>query len=175
VDSLDSDGGSVKLRPELMPPAVDEAKVAQLARLAARIDGAHPGQWEDELAEFNRLAGTVLTFYDFQGIYGAEEHDVWVRRVLVKLAIHPVADVTRAELIEIVRRAMSQNGYADYEGYMAVFDANVPMPDASNLIFYPPDYNPSTNSWGGGRQMGQYDPTPEQVVDWALSGSRKQW
>ena len=64
----------MELRPELMPPALDEALVARLARLAARLDGAHPGLWEDDLAEFNRLAGTALPFEEFQGIYGGEDH-----------------------------------------------------------------------------------------------------
>jgi hypothetical protein len=73
---------SVELRPELLPPALDEAKVHRLARLAARLDGAMPGQWEEDLTEFNRLAGTTHTITDFQGIYGAEEHDTWVRRLL---------------------------------------------------------------------------------------------
>ena len=52
---------------------------------------------------------------------------------------------------------------------MAKFDANVPMPKASNLIFYPPDYDADSNSWGGGRPVGEYDPTPEEIVEWALT------
>jgi hypothetical protein len=152
-----------------MPPALDEAKVRRLAKYAARLDGARPGQWEEELAEFNRLAGTTLAIGDFQGIYGGEEHDTWVRRILYAQSIRPAAGVTRAELAEVVCRAMPQNGYAECEAYMAIFDANVPLPGASNLIFYPPDYDPATNTWGGGRPMGEYDPTPEQIVEWALA------
>jgi hypothetical protein len=56
---------------------------------------------------------------------------------------------------------------------MAIFDANVPMPNASNLIFYPLDYDENTNTWGGGRPIGDYDPTPEQIVIWALTLQRK--
>ena len=104
---------------------------------------------------------------DFQGIYKAEDAEDWVRRLLLARAVRPVADVTRAELVEIVRRIAPKDGRGD-EAYMAVFDATVPRPGASNLVFYPPDYDPSTNTWGGGRSMGEYDPTPEQVVDWAL-------
>ena len=64
---------------------------------------------------------------------------------------------------------MPQNDYFDqHEAYLAGFDANVPLEGASNLIFYPPDYDPATNTWGGGRPMGEYDPTPEQIVEWAL-------
>jgi hypothetical protein len=159
----------MELRPELMPVTLDEAKVIRLVELAAGLDGTHPGLWEEDLSEFNRIAGTTLPISDFQGIYGAEDHEAWVRRILIRQAARPVADVARSELAEVVRRAMPQNGYADYEGYMAVFDVNVPLPDASNLIFYPLDYDPRTNTWCGGLQMGEYDPTPEQIVDWALA------
>lgn len=161
----------MELRPALMPPALDEIKVQYLAKLAARLDGENPGCWEEDLAEFNRVAETALPIEDFQGIYGAEEHETWVRRLLFKTAIHPGSDVTRSELVEVVRRAMSVNGFPDSVAYMEIFDANVPLPGASNLIFYPLDYDPATNTWGNGKPMCDYDPSPEQIVDWALTAS----
>ena len=72
----------MELRPELMPPALDEAKVARLVELAAALDGARPGQWEGDFAEFNRLAGAAIPIEEFQGIYGGEDYEDWVRRVL---------------------------------------------------------------------------------------------
>jgi hypothetical protein len=160
----------VELRPELLPPPLDEDKVARLTALAAQLDGANPGEGEDDLAEFNRVAGTAFAIEDFQGISGGEEHGTWVRRILLRQAIRPVKDVTRQEMVEVVRRAMPQNEYfAEHEAYMAIFDANVPLHGASNLIFYPRDYDAGTNTWGGGQPMGAYDPTPEQIVEWALA------
>src|SRR5262252_161590 len=99
----------MELRPELMPPALDEALIARLAKLAAGLDGARPGQWEDDLDEFNRLAGTSIPFEAFQGIYGSEDHEDYVRRVLYYQRVKPALGVTRAELTEVVRRAMPQN------------------------------------------------------------------
>ena len=64
---------------------------------------------------------------------------------------------------------LEQGPFDQHEAYMAVFDANVPLKRASNLIYYPPDYDPATNTWGGGRPANEYDPTPEQIVEWALS------
>jgi hypothetical protein len=166
----------MELRPELTPPTLDEAKVARLARLArlaSRLDGAYPGLWEEDLAEFNRLAGTALSIEHFQRIYGAEEHEDWVRRLLYYQLTRPAAGVTRAELAEVIRRAMSPDeDYRRQEAYMAVFDANVPLADASNLIFYPLDYDAKTNTWGGGRPIAEYKPTPEQIVEWALTARR---
>lgn len=157
----------MELRPELMPPALDDQLVARLAELAAHLDGDPD---ESMRVEFNQLAGTNIPMAEFQGIYGGEDHADYVRRVLYHRRVKRAPGVTRAELAEVVRRAMPQNGFPDQRrAYMAVFDANVPLEGASNLIFYPPDYNPATNTWGGGRPMGEYDPTPEQVVEWALA------
>ena len=64
---------------------------------------------------------------------------------------------------------LEQGPFDQHEAYMAVFDANVPLKRASNLIYYPPDYDPATNTWGGGRPANEYDPTPEQIVESALS------
>lgn len=102
----------MELRPELMPPVLDDAEVARLAALAAHLDGAPPERSAGALAEFNRLAGTVLPWQEFQGIHGAEDHADWVRRVLYRERIEPAADVTRAELVEVVRRAMSSDDIA---------------------------------------------------------------
>jgi hypothetical protein len=163
----------MKLRPELMPPVLDESLIARLTELAANLDGAEPGLWEEDLAEFNQLAGTNIPFEEFQGIYGGEDHEDYVRRVMYYRLIKPTAGVTRAELAEVVRRAMSLNEYFDqHDAYMAIFDANVPLDGASNLIFYPPDYDAATNTWGGGKPMGEYSPSAEQIVEWALSPAR---
>lgn len=160
----------MELRSELMPPVLDETLVARLATLAAHLDGARPGECDDELDEFNRLSGIDIPLEDFQEIYEAEDHENWVRRVLFFRLIKPASCVTREELTEVVRRAMPENEFFDqHEGYMAVFNANVPLENASGLIFYPSDYDPATNTWSGGRPMGEYDPSPEQIVEWALS------
>ncbi len=159
---------TMELRPQLQPPKIDKQLAAHLAELAAKLDGARPGEGDEWLALFNRRANTSIPFEHFQGISGGEEHIEWVRRLLNEQYTQPVEDVTREELIEVVHRAMPQNRYKDAEAYMAILDRNVPRPKASNLIFYPPDYDQATNTWDGGRMIGEYDPTPEQIVDWAL-------
>jgi hypothetical protein len=153
----------MELRPELMPPPLDEALVARLAKLGDAIDGALPGQCEDKLAEFNRLANTSIAFRDFQGVYGAENHANWVRRLLWSQRIRPADGVTREELIEVLIRADPRVGINDEnEAYMAIFDANVPLPKASMLLYYPPEED--------GTEDKDWDPTPEQIVDLALRG-----
>ena len=154
------------LRPELRPPQLDEALVARLARLADQLDGDRD---EEKRSEFNQLAGTDIPMIEFQGVSGGMSHEEFARRVLYWRLIKPVSDATREELAEVVRRAMPRNEFFDeHEAYMAIFEANVPLEGASNLIYYPPDYDEVTNTWGGGRPLAEYDPSPEQIVEWAL-------
>jgi len=125
----------MELRPELMPPTLDEALIARLARLADRLDGAQPGQCEDELAEFNRLAGTAIPREEFQGIYGAEDHEDWVRRVLYQQALKPVPDLSRAEMVEIVSRVKASGN--DHDFYLELFLMYCKHPSGSDLIYWP--------------------------------------
>ena len=157
----------MELRASLLPPSLSEATVARLAELAALIDNTPLSACQELIQEFSQLSGCEIPHAHFQGIYNAEEHHTWVRRLLVSEKTKPVADITREELVEITRRAMPQNEFNDFEAYMKILDCN--LPNSSILIFYPPDYDASTNTWAGGRVMGEYDPTPEQIVDWKLN------
>lgn len=156
---------NMNLRQELTPPSVDERLITRLAELANALNG-NPS--ETLRAEFNKLARTDVPMILFQGVYESEDHANFVRKVLREQRIKPVPDVTRDELVEIVRRAMKPDKAELNESYMAIFDCNVPRPHASNLIFWPADYDHSSGTWGGGKPMSDYDPSPEQIVDWAL-------
>jgi hypothetical protein len=148
-----------------MPPVLDEAMVARLARLAARIDGAHPGQWEDELAEFNREAGTTLAFGDFQGIYGGQEHDTWVRNILGQKWVRRLPDIHRTELVELARRVMTSDG-KEHEMYfwLEMLEVNIPDPQISALFSWPGEF------FGDGDDSREL--TPEQAIDIALARAR---
>ena len=149
----------MELRPGLIPPVLDQEKVARLARLAARLDGARPGQWEEDLAEFNRLAGVALGIEDFQGMYAAEEHEDWVRRLFYGQAAQSAPDVSHQEMIEIVSRAMPQNGHPDSDFYLELFLAKCKHPSASDLIFWPNLAPELFLDW---------EPTAEEIADLAI-------
>ncbi|RYF06757.1 MAG: hypothetical protein EOO31_08905 [Comamonadaceae bacterium] len=155
----------MELRQELTPPLLDEQLVTRLAEIADAING-NPS--EVLRIEFNRLAGTDLSMRVFQGVYGSENHANFVRRVLRRQLTKPVHDVSREELVEVVRRAMKPDRTEVQEAYMAVLDINVPRPHASSLIFYPPDYDDDSGTWSDGKPMSDYDPSPEQIIEWAL-------
>lgn len=66
--------------------------------------------------------------------------------------------MSRDELVALVRRIMAGEGGSQEEADRLVdlFLENVPHPEADGLIFYPDEY------------FG-HEPTPEEVVDAALS------
>ncbi|WP_157369623.1 hypothetical protein [Zavarzinella formosa] len=125
------------LRPQFLPPNFDEVWFARLVELAARLDGADSGVWDDDLAEFNRLAGTTIPFDDFQEIYEQQSHRDWVRRILFQKTLLPCADISLEEMIEIVTRAMSIDENADWDFYLELFVVNCKHPLGVNLIFGP--------------------------------------
>ena len=150
------------LRPELMPPAFDEALVARLAKLADRLDGCR--HCDAELAEFNRLAGTSMGMEEFQGVYSAVDPDVFVRDVLARPYVRSFADITRAELVEITRRVMAGQGSENAVSFwLLMLAANLPDPNVSDLIYWPDVYFED----GERREL-----TPEQVVDVASAKRR---
>ena len=138
----------MELRPELMPPKFDKALVSRLARLANRLDGSRADQSEDELSEFNPLAGTTIPLKDFQGIYGAEDHEDWVRRVLNCRSLSPINDLSIPEMIEIVSRV--RTCAEDHDFYLELFLINCKHPSGSDLIYWsnlvpelPQDHEPT--------------------------------
>ncbi|HYO69712.1 MAG TPA: bacteriocin immunity protein [Archangium sp.] len=66
-----------------------------------------------------------------------------------------MSKLSREQLIEIARKLLSGGGDdAEVTSWIDELQANVPYPGVSDLIFYP---------------EGNRDPTPEEVVDKALS------
>jgi hypothetical protein len=153
----------MELRHELMPPAVDKALIARLAKLADRLDGSRPGQCDDELAEFNRLASTDIPLTDFQGIYKSENAEDFVRRVLFQRSLAPDPSVSLAEMTEIVSRVRACGDDSDF--YLELFLVNCKHPSRTDLIYWP-NLVPELPQ---GRE-----PTTEEVAELALRGRAEQ-
>ena len=149
----------MELRPELLPPTLDEAMVARLARLADRLDEARPGERDEDLAEFNRLAHSDIPLAAFQGIHKGENPEDFVRRVLFQLYLIPTPGVSRAEMVEIVSRVTASAADADF--YLELFVLNCKHPSGTDLIFWP--------NLVPGMPLDR-DPTAEEIADLALRG-----
>ncbi|MCH8147400.1 MAG: hypothetical protein IH987_05305 [Planctomycetes bacterium] len=150
----------MELRSELQFPHLNESKVNRLSELAASIDGARPGEWEDDLAEFNQLAGTSLGFAEFQGIYGGMEHDSWVRNVLCMPLAEKQFDLTNDEMLEIIERLCTAAGEEHEQFFwIKLLETNLD-PQISDLIYWPGEY------FGDGDNSREM--SPQHILETAL-------
>ncbi|MEV6073337.1 bacteriocin immunity protein [Nocardia sp. NPDC052001] len=141
------------LRPELLPPAVDQSRLDELAHEIERISNliSSGDSADGSIASFNEQTGHTYAVLDF-----AEYHGWRSLREFAREAARPapprVLDITREELIEIVSRILTADTETDY--YVMLFEVNVPHPRATDLIFHP---------------LVAQNPSAESIVDAALS------
>ena len=129
------------IRSELNVPPIDEELVARLAPLAAKIDGARTGEWENALEEFNRLSPRPLAFNDFQGIYGAEDHDVYVRRFLATHNPPTIPNLSRDDPASSFARILNPD-CPDHEQWFLIDTLTQNLADSqiSDLVYWPGEY-----------------------------------
>lgn len=152
------------IRQELMPPHLCETRVARLADLAAEIAGADQDRTSCQLAEFNREAMTHLTFLDFQGIYGTQDHDTWVRQILAGPYERRLKGISQSELIEMARGVMdadSREHATDF--WLQMLALNIPDARISELFFWPGEFCGDADN---AREL-----TPEKIIETALKNS----
>ena len=153
-----------RLRAALIAKRPAKEFVAGLKSLAEEIvlnldDGKDCTVLLEEIADL-----TGLQFLDEEYFRSLHSHSSV--QEFAKMASLPrakqVDDLSRDELEDIVRRAMDVTSW-DAEYYRELFDKNVPMPGASNLIFHPPE------QYSG--DLGDYNPSPEDMVELATSAT----
>ena len=141
-----------ELRPALSPAPVAAGRVAELRaaiqHIETLLDRGEPAG--AEIAAFNAGTGHRSEVADFSSYHESHSIEQFALEA-ARPSPQRVPDVTRAELIEVVRRIMG--GGPDTDFYLDVLEANVVHPRVSDLIFYP----------------AGPEPTPESVVDEALS------
>ncbi|WP_369125647.1 hypothetical protein [Catenulispora rubra] len=127
------------LRPELTPPFVAESRLRELSQVIENIadvirhgDGLAAGE---AVTAFNKATGHTYTDYDFISYNETRDLEEFAREA-ARPAWPKVADASRAELIEIVRRIQAADPELDY--YLLLLGANTPHPRVADLIFYPP-------------------------------------
>jgi hypothetical protein len=129
----------VDLRPDLLPPAVDQSRIdeigAEITRIGELVHQGLRSEADAAMAEFNAAAGRnygIGDFLEYDGVRSLEDF----AREAARPAWPRVPDVTRSELIEIVRRIQAVDPDSDY--YLLLLGANTPHPRVSDLTFYPP-------------------------------------
>ncbi|MEV0129832.1 hypothetical protein AB0H83_15405 [Dactylosporangium sp. NPDC050688] len=156
----------MELRAELLPPAVAAERLAAVqARIAAIRDLLDRGdpRAAAEIAALNDDTGHEYTAGDLRDHCGGPELD----ELAAAAAAPPIrrapeaSSVTRDELVEIVRRILAADRHAGF--YVSLFEANVVMPGAAELIFYPPPYLADSVA------NADADADAEQIVEAALA------
>ncbi|MGP3988412.1 hypothetical protein [Streptomyces sp. 3N207] len=125
------------LRPELLPPPVDRRRLEAISREIERISDliARGEPADDAVAAFAGSTGHPYTPLDFAEYYGWRSLEDFAREA-ARPARPRVPDITRDELVEIVRRILADDAEVGY--YLRLFEANVPHPRAADLLFHPP-------------------------------------
>lgn len=127
------------LRSDLLPPIVDQARIdevgAEITRIASLVHHGLQSEVDAAMAEFNAAAGRDYGIGDFLEYDGARSLADFAREA-ARPAWPKVPDVTRFELIEIVRRIQAADPDSGY--YLLLLQANTPHPHVSGLIFHPP-------------------------------------
>lgn len=105
----------------------------------------------EAIAAFNAMTGHDYVALDFAEYWGTRSLEEFATEA-ARPAYPRVADITRDELAEIVRRLLTVSPESDY--YLLLLQANVSYPGVSDLIYHPPDK--------------LQDASAEQIVDTAL-------
>jgi len=144
----------------------DPALVSELAELAATLDGGHAEADAELVDRFNALAGSQLTFRDFQGIYGAQEHDEFVEELLVSLHTPAAPSLDRAELVRLVQSVLDDPVNDKLIRHAeATIDKTLGVSGFTDAIFWPDLF------FGPDRAGGE--PTAEQIADELLRRSKE--
>ncbi|MCX5409754.1 hypothetical protein OHA37_38605 [Streptomyces sp. NBC_00335] len=142
------------MRPELLPPPVSRQRLDELCAEVERIAEllvARPEAVGEAIAAFNAMTGHDYVALDFAEYDASRSLEEFAREA-ARPARPVVADITRDELVEIVRRLLMAAPESDY--YLRLLAANVAHPQVSDLVFHPSDSLQNASA--------------EQIVDEAL-------
>jgi len=139
----------------------DFSKVQEIASLAKSIETAIDNEenCDELLAQMSLL--TQCKLYDRDFFANLYKHTD-IEDFAASAGYPPpkkIPEVSRNDLIEIMELAMNNIVESSFEYYLDLFDTNVVMPGASNVLFHLPDDWPYSND----------EPSAEEIVDYVLS------
>ena len=155
----------MKLRSDLRPVPVSQATKEALAEhilLIERAISEHSPKVLFYIRTFSAFTGRDYDYQWFKSFRDTVTLDEFIMEACQPLPKRH-ADITREELIEIVRRALPGDVSFDSENaafYVELFEANVNMRNAGDLLYFPPIWE---------NQQVDWNPTAAEIVDIALS------
>ncbi|MFF5233216.1 hypothetical protein [Dactylosporangium sp. NPDC000521] len=143
----------MQLRPELSPPVIPSDRINDLCAAIHSIEellesGADASA---EIAAFNEDTRHTYEPYHFMTYWSSRNVEDFALEA-ARPAWPKVPDVSREELVEIVRRIQSMDADTNY--YLLLLETNTVRPGVSDLIHWPPPE--------------LVDAPPEAIVDEAL-------
>ncbi len=154
----------IHLRTQLIAQKPDENRIRKIAilteQIIASLDSQDITPLIEEITHISKLESLDEDY--FRHLHSHSSIEEFAAMAALPRA-EKVSDLKYDELIEITRRAMKIESW-DAEYYMELLDKNVPMPEASTLIFHPPE------NYDG--DIRSYCPTPEEIVNWATSSDQ---
>ncbi|AWB44915.1 hypothetical protein DCC85_12255 [Paenibacillus sp. CAA11] len=91
---------------------------------------------EEEIQAFNELTGRTYDAYIFSHYWSAISLEDLIEEACQGEPTR-IPDITREELVEIARRLQDEElSHGDTKFYMQLLEANVPMPEVSDLIYW---------------------------------------
>ncbi|MFI2200320.1 hypothetical protein ACH47Z_05945 [Streptomyces sp. NPDC020192] len=90
---------------------------------------------DEEIRAFNARTGHGYAALDFAGYHGSRDLADFAREA-ARPARPRIADITRDELVEIVRRLLAGTPESDH--HLRLLEANVPHPRGGGLLLHPP-------------------------------------
>ena len=152
----------MSLRPVLRPPPIDAEVLDRMIAVVARIGGAwQTGEPLDELMrEHDELTGRHdIPARHYRDLCSKrEERDAAVQTLRGRAPIVP--DITREELVEIVRRIRDDPKALDMIWWLDLYMSNTAAGDDWNPLLWLDD------QWIA--RIGTAEPTAEQIVDETL-------
>ncbi|MGW2702952.1 bacteriocin immunity protein [Streptomyces sp. NPDC001340] len=134
----------MELRRELLPPPVPAERLAELGEEIERIErllceDAEAGR--RAVDAFNAATGCAYEPSAFLCRSASRDLEEFALEA-ARPARPRVPDVTREELVEIVRRILAgcASGDPDTDYYLSVLRTNVTHPRAADLLFHPPTH-----------------------------------
>jgi hypothetical protein len=153
------------LREELRYKAPSENKVIEIIELANEITIAIDLDHDvsEKILLLSKLLGHGLYDLDyFSTLHCHSSVEEFAEDAAGTYASH-VVDITKQELVEILRLARDSDRKASIY-YRNLFDANVPLVNASALLYRPQNYK-------YGDDISEYKPLIEDLVEIAMSKS----
>jgi hypothetical protein len=146
----------------LRPPPITDKEMAWYTELCRRIENRRHS--DDDLAAWNRRAGTEYEEAEFRSYYGSMEIDDFVAIMLMGVP-KLVPDLTYAELRDVLEAQLSATlSEAEVSYYLRWLEVNLPNADISDLLYWP-------DQWFRDETMLHVELSHDQILAYAMAKS----